>query len=1039
MGVAYVPIKTKNRPMKLPKLAIDNYIFTLVVCAVLIIAGVLSYINMPRTENPTVLIPGASIIAIYPGASPNDLEKLIAIPIEESLNELEDIRRINTYLWNGIASIHVEFEFGTNAKEKYDEVVSRVNDVKSKLPKDIFDLYTARWSSADVAIMQLALVSESASYSELDRVSESLKRKLERSFGVKKVELHAIPKQEIRVSVDMEKMVQMNITLDRVINSISSYNANIPGGSIKLSDRHFNIQTSGSYEDIEDIKNTVVNSYLGRIVHLKDIATVNFAYEDQQYIARYNNQKAVFISIEQTPDINIFKITGQLKEKIGEFRNNLQKDIQLEMVFDQSVNVNKRIGNFTSNLIQGIILVGFIILIAIGFKSSIIVIIAIPLSIIVGLAVVDYSGFGLQQITIGGLVVALGLLVDNSIVIIENISRYIRMGHSPKEAAILGSSEIGWPIVSATVTTLLAFIPIILMPDKAGEFIKSLPVTIIATLSVSLFLALTLTPFLASIILKPNSKKQLEGGKENKQASGFLNRFIEGPYRKTLLFCLRNKFLTLGAALAILGISVYVFYFHLGKSFFPKAETPQFMVRVNLPEGTNLDKTLETTLWVESILDTLPEISHFASNIGRGNPRIYYNLPQKQLSTNFAELYVELKEYNVEQFDMLVEKLRNRFKEYVGAEITVKEFEQGAPSDAPIVIYIIGEKIDELQRISEEIEGYLKDSDGAINVENLLNRIQTDIFVNINKDKASMLGVPIHEIDRTVRIAINGATVSKHLDKTGKEYDIVVRMPFDERITLADMDRIYVSSLSGKQIPLKQLASIEFKKAPSLITRYNMERNASIQADLMKGYNLDEVMNPVIEKLNAYPFPPGYSYYLAGEIESRDESFAGMKKAIIIAIIAILAVLILQFNSFLQPLIIFSAIPLALIGSIWALFLTNNTFSFTAAVGLISLVGIVVNNSIILVDYTNILRKQGVSLYEAVQKSGETRFTPIVLTALTTIGGLLPLTLRGGTLWAPLGWTIIGGLLVSTLLTLIIVPVLYAGLERALDRFSENK
>ncbi len=1022
--------------MKLPKLAIDNYIFTLVVTTVLVITGVFSYIKMPRTENPTVFIPGASIIAIYPGASPSDLEKLIAIPIEEALNELEDIKKVNTYLWNGIASVHVEFEFGTDAKEKYDEVVSKVNDAKSKLPKEMFDLTTFRWSSADVAIMQIALVSESAPYAQLDRISENLKRKLEQSYGVKKVELHAIPKQEIRVSVDMEKMAQMNVPLDRVINSINSYNANIPGGAIKLSDRYFNIQTSGSYEDIEDIKNTVVNSYMGRIVHLKDIANVQFAYEDQQYFARFNNQKAVFVSIEQTPDINIFQISEKLKIIIDEFKENLPGDIELEIVFDQSKNVKKRIGNFTSNLVQGIMLVGFIILLTIGFKSSIIVIIAIPLSIIVGIALVDFSGFGLQQITIAGLVIALGLLVDNSIVIVENISRFIRKGHSPKEAAILGSSEIGWPIVSATVTTVLAFIPIILMPDKAGEFIKSLPVTITATLSVSLFFALTLTPFLASIILKRNGIKRFEGIEPNKQVSGFLKRFIEGPYRKTLLFCLRFKFVTLAIAVAVFGVSVYVFYFHLGKSFFPKAETPQFMVRVSLPEGTNLDKTLETTLWVESILDTIPEISHYASNVGRGNPRIYYNLLQKQFSTNFAELYVELYEYKVELFDELVKRLRARFNEYSGAEITIKEFEQGAPIEAPIAIYIIGERVDELQRISEDVEGYVKAAEGAINVENLLNRIQTDIFVNINKDKASMLGVPIHEIDRTVRIALSGATVSKHIDKEGREYNIVVRMPFDERITLADMERIYVSSLSGKQIPLKQFASIEFKKAPSLITRYNMERNASIQADLMKGYNLDDVLNPIIEKLNNYPFPQGYSYYLAGEIESRNESFGGMKMAIIIAIIAILAVLILQFNSFLQPLIIFSAIPLALIGSIWALYLTNNTFSFTAAVGLISLVGIVVNNSIILVDYTNILRKQGVPLKEAVQNAGEVRFTPIILTALTTIGGLLPLTLQGGTLWAPMGWTIIGGLLVSTMLTLLIVPVLYAILEKVVETMS---
>ena len=327
--------------------------------------------------------------------------------------------------------------------------------------------------------------------------------------------------------------------------------------------------------------------------------------------------------------------------------------------------------------------------------------------------------------------------------------------------------------------------------------------------------------------------------------------------------------------------------------------------------------------------------------------------------------------------------------------------------------------------LSSYLSKFIENEKGTINIENELVKSRTDLFININKEKANLFGVPIHEIDKTIRTAITGMSISKFRNQDGEEYNIVMRLPFEDEIRMSDFEKIYVKSMSGKLIPLRQLASIEFKKAPSLITRYNLSRTALITADLEKGANLDEIMNPVIHKLNEYPFPNGYTYRIAGELESRDEAFGGMKIAMIIALIAIFAVLVLQFRSFTQPLIIFTAIPLALIGSIWALFITGNTFSFAALIGLLSLIGIVINNSIILVDYTNRLRNDGKSIIEALKIAGEIRFTPIILTTLTTIGGLLPLTLRGGTMWAPMGWTIIGGLLVSTMLTLIIVPVLY--------------
>jgi multidrug efflux pump subunit AcrB len=428
---------------------------------------------------------------------------------------------------------------------------------------------------------------------------------------------------------------------------------------------------------------------------------------------------------------------------------------------------------------------------------------------------------------------------------------------------------------------------------------------------------------------------------------------------------------------------------------------------------------------VESLLDTLAGVKHYATNIGHGNPRIYYNIFPKSFERNFAEIYVELDRYEVESFDRMVEDLRQRFQNFPGARIYIKEFEQGSPIEAPLTIKITGSNLDDLREISDHFESFLREEPGLINIDNQLDRSATDFFIHINREKASMLGVPIYEIDRTVRTAITGFPVSSYRDEEGQEYSIVLRIPFEDHVKLEDLEGVYISSLAGRMIPLRQLARIELKQAPGIITHFDMERNGTLTADVQKGHILDEIIEHLDVKFKAYHLPKGYKYIFTGELESRQESFGGMFRASIFALIAIFAVLVLQFRSISQPFIIFSAFPLAIIGSVIALFISGYTFSFTAFIGLVSLIGIVVNNSIILVDHINQLIAEGMEKTAAIKQAGEVRFTPIVLTTLTTIGGLLPLTLRGGTLWAPMGWTIIGGLLGSTFLSLLLVPVLY--------------
>ncbi len=896
----------------------------------------------------------------------------------------------------------------------------QVNSTRSRLPEGITRLDIIEWTSSDVAILQLAFFSDSASYRLLENQADELKKMIERLPGVKKVEIDGEQRQELRILPDPVKMARMHISFDQVADVIRSNNANIPGGEMVVDGKRFNLQTSGSYSDLDEIRNTVVQSWQGRVIYLRDVARVVLTTQDPEYLARYKGHRAVWLTVMQKDDYNIFDLKKELHPLVEKFRQGLPDHVTLAVVFDQSVWVKHRIGGFLNNLLQGIVLVSLVILLAMGLRSSLIVALAIPLSLVIGVGFLDLSGYGLQQVSIGALVVALGMLVDNSIVVTENINRLIREGYDAGRASEEGASSIAWPVVTATLTTLLAFIPIAMMPEKAGDFIRSLPLTILYTLTASLLISLTLTPLVTSRAFRNT-------GKIRKKRSFFydlLQHLIEGPYEKTLHYVLQHKGLTLGLVALIFLASLGLFPL-IGLSFFPPAEMPDFMVRVKMPSNASIYETDDIVRYVETVLDTMPHVEKYAANTGHGNPRIYYNLFPKNYAKDFGEIYVHLDSYDHRVYEQTVATLRRIFSAYPFANIHIKEYEQGVPVKAPVMIYVYGKDFDRLRSMAGRVERIVRNTPGAINVENMVKINRTDIRFRINKDKALALGVPVVEIDKTLRTAVNGTTVSYFRDKQGKEYPIIVRMPRDSLLRLSDLDRLYVKSLSGHFIPLRGLAQPELRSDPGLITRYNLQRSILITADVEKAYTLDDVMDPVIAQLDSLDFPFGYGYKIAGELENRNESFGGMSEAGIIALIAIFAVLVLQFRSFRQPLIIFVAIPLAVTGSLWALFLTGYSFSFMSFVGLVSLVGIVVNNSIILVDYSNILRRKGISTREAVIRAGKIRFTPIILTAFTTIGGLLPLTLKGGLIWAPMGWTIIGGLLVSTLLTLIVVPVLY--------------
>jgi len=1016
--------------MRLPELAIKNYLFVLVAIGLALFLGLKSFLNMPRSEDPFLSLPNYNLIVVYPGTSPEDMEDLIVDPIEEVVDELDEITEIRTEIANGLAVIQIEASFGIDYDDKYDEILAEINNVKKELPAGIVEFELNQFIPEErVTINQYAITGDEATYESLYDVAENFQDEIEKIDAVKDTDIEANPEEEVRIDVDYQKMANLSIPLGSVINILKGNNLNIPGGAIDAGALSFNIKSTGSYSNVDELLNTAIHSANDQIVYLRDFANVRFDHEDLRWIARYNGQKAIYLTVFQKAGTNILSLSNQLKAAEQEFKSKLPDGIEIATAFEQAPAVKDKINNFVLNLLQGIFIVGLIILLFLSWRPALIVIIVIPLSIMIAVTVLDYTDYALQQISIASLVIALGLLVDNAIVVIENISRFRREGYSILEAAAKGTSEVGYAIASSTITTILAFAPLSLMQSGPGEFLRSLPLTVIYVLMASLLLALTLTPILSSGLLKKKSAERPT------LIIKFIDHLIDRFYKPTLKFVLKRGWVPVVAGFTLLIASVMLFP-SIGVSFFPTADKPLLLINVETTYTSNIHKTDKAVKFIEKVLDTTDYVKSYATNAGHGNPQVYYNRIPEEYKKYHGQVLVNFDGWEPERFYSTLKQFRTVFSDCRDARITFRELKNGAPFEAPIEVLVIGDELEALKRISYDIEQIIKDSEGTMDVDNPMSVAKTDLKVDINKDKASIYGLSLAEMDQTIRAGLNGLTIDRvKMDKDDDEYPLVMRIGYDGQPTVDDFDKIYFASAAGHQIPLSHVARLKFEAEYAKINHFNLDRNNAITANVVDPDQTKAITEGIIPKLEAYDWPEGYSYYLGGEYETQQESFGDLGTLLAVALLGIFAVLVLQFRSITQPLIIFSAIPLAISGSFVALFLSGWSFSFFAFVGFISLVGIVVNNSIILVDYTNyLIRLEGFSVSEAIFRGAQRRFTPIVLTSLTTILGLMPLTLSGTSLWSPLGWTLIGGMISSTFLTLLVVPVLYKWLTREKKR-----
>ncbi|WP_247236892.1 efflux RND transporter permease subunit [Telluribacter sp. SYSU D00476] len=1016
--------------MHIAEFSVKNWQFMLVMFIGVVALGLNSLFNMPRGEDPEFFAPSFAVVYVYPGTDALDMEELVVDKVEERFSALDNVKSIKTSIDDGLAVVVVEYEYKEDSDEKYQEMVREVGALQKELPQDIFRTEIRRFSPTDVNIVQVALISETASDKEMGDQADRLKNELTKVKSLKNVEDWGYPANQVRVSLNIEKMAQEGIPVNRVLGALQAENTTIPGGSIQAGARKFNVKTASDYRSLDEIRNTIVGSNGQKSIYLRDVAEVDYNYEEPTHITRLNGHRSVLVTAAQKEGQNIEQVGEALNPVIDQFAKTLPANIKLVKNFDQSVSVSKRLGRFAKDFAIAIFLVALTLL-PLGFRAAVVVMISIPLSLAIGLAAIDYLGFSINQLSIVGLIVALGILVDDSIVVVENIERWMRDGTPRREAAVKATKQITLAVIGCTVTLILAFLPLNFLPEASGDFIRSLPMAVTMTILASMLVSLTIVPFLSSRLLKAD---------HNPEGNLFLRalkKVISGSYSRLLHWSLRHPIPTLLVALVLfvasLGLTKVI-----GFGLFPKSEKPMFMITVETPDGTALTETDRIARSIEAELKKVPEVKYATTNVGKGNPRIYYNVIQRSEASNFAEFFVQLHEVSPAEKGEVIDQLRERFAEVPNAKVEVKDFEQGPDTEAPVAIRIFGEDLEKMRAVAADVEATLRSTPGTIYVKNPLANRKTDLRVTVNKEKAGMLGIPSADINRTIRLAVAGLNVGTFTDTNGDDYAINVTLPKGKVADQNALNKLYVNTLTGASVPLRQIADVQFESATNQIRHYDKDRYVTVTAFVKNGHLVDNVYGEVLKKLDEYKFPEGFSYVAAGEIEARSKSFGGLGTIILITAFGFLGVLVLEFGTFKSSLIVLSVIPLGMIGALSALYLVGYPLSFVAIIGLIALIGIEVKNSILLVDFTNQLRAEGVPLIEAIQQAGEIRFVPIVLTSLTAIGGLIPLAVEGNPLYSPLAWVLIGGLISSTVLSRIVTPVLYKLLPPQVESKAEE-
>ena len=1003
--------------MHIAEFAIRRWQLTLVLFTLLCALGFSAFQQVPRAVDPHFSMPVVSIVALQPGADAAEIEQTIAKPIEELVQGLEDVQSVVSASSDGNAVIRAEFDWAGNPDQYFNDTVREVTAIRNQLPADLQGLQFEKIRTTNASILQIALLSDSASWYRMEKYARDVSEALGRDKEVRQAEIYGLPQPEISVAINTGRLAELRLPASVVVDAIRVGGADVPAGAVISGARRFNVETGGAFRDLEKIRNLPIRSNDGSITRVGDVADVKISAAEQRVKVSHNGKRAVFITANQKQGTDATKLRNRLVEELARQQALLPPDIQAVIQFDQSKDIRKRLNELARDFAIALFLV-LITLLPLGWRASVIVMISIPLSIASGLLAISAYGFNLSQLVVAGFILTLGLLVDDSIVVVENISRHLRMGKSRSEAAIDGTKEITMAVLGSTGVLVFAFLPLFFLPEGAGKFIQSFIGTIVATITASMIVSLTIVPFLASRILKGDEP---EAGSLLLQ---WLMRKIDRFYHPMLHWALDRPRRSVWGAL-IGTCAAFSLVPIMGFSLFPNADTSYFRVMVEAQQGASVAETGRIVAQVSAVLKTEPAIKVRAENVGAYNPPVFYNVFQRGENPTRGEVFAIMDKWEGKKSRAMVDRLRKQLDQISGARIKLMLFQNGAPINAPVEFRVYGPDQDELKRLAGQMEQVLRETPGTRDINNPVAFDKVDLDIRVDDAKAALLDVPAGAARRAIRLALSGERAGTYRDTEGDSYPVVVRLPLAETQPVSALESIYVSNRSGQAVQLAEISNPTLESTPAAIYRYNLQRYVGVTAQITDGVVVSKVNADAKKQMDQIPLKPGYAIAVGGEAEKINDTFAGFGPVVVVALFSIFAILVAEFGRFKEALVVAGVIPLGTFGGLIALLITGNNLSFLAIIGFIALVGIEIKNSILLVDFTTQLRQRGLGLREAIEKAGEVRFLPVLLTSVTAIGGLMPLALFGGSLYSPLAIVLIGGLISSTLLSRIVTPAMY--------------
>lgn len=1005
---------------------VERWQISIVAILLVVTLGLNALFTIPKSEDPISKFPVIAVVVILPGTNAEEMERRVAIPLENAMQSLEGVKTVSSTSRSGVVRLTVEFVWGADRERQYDEVVREVNSARPNLPPGIQQIEFIRATTAYANIVQMALVGDGAPMAEMEAQARELSERLRRISGIDTSEIWGTPSPQVRVGLNTAKMVQLGVSPQQIIAAIERSQGLGPMGAVEVGDRVLNLRTAQTYyTSVQQIRDIALRNSGDHILTLADVADVSWTLPEDSYITRYNGKRAIFITARAKLGEDVISMHRRIAEQADAFVQGLPPGIRLETGFDQSANVGNRLNSLGRDFGVALFLV-LLTLIPLGLRAGATVAVSIPLSIAIGLVALQFFGQTLNQLSIMGFVIALGLLVDDAIVVTENIVRHVRLGQTPREASMTALSEISVAVIGCTAILMLAFLPLLVLPEGSGEFIRPLPVAILSTVGASLIVAFAIIPFLASRLLPADMAEH------RNLALDAVMGLIHRVYRPLLEIALSYPRTTVVAGLAVCLLSIAIVP-QLGFTLFPHADTPQFLVQVQLPEGATIAETDKEVRKVEAALAAYPQIVWRMANVGQGNPNVYYNYTQQRVQSNIGDVYASFGTWDPAESPRILEDLRRRFETNAGARIMVRRFENGPPIDTPIAVRVRGRDLRALDELAREVARIVTAVPGTRDVSNSLAERQIDVDLTTDLRSAARLNVLNGAVEISVGAQVAGDRAADFLDSAGDTYPVVVRLPFTGRVTGGVLDNLYVWTDSGSAVPLAALTKPKLASSFAEIDRYKGERTAIISAYTRPGATTSEVTARVAQAIARLQLPPGYAVDFGGEAEAASDSFAGLGAAALIAILGILAVLLLEFGSFGTTAIVALIVPFGFFGGVTALWLAGESLSFIASIGFIALMGIEIKNSILLVDFANQMRRDGMSKHEAIERAGEIRFLPILLTSLTAVASLVPLIIEGSPLLRPLSIVIVGGLVSSTLLARLVTPALYVLLAPAIE------